>query len=134
MPRDAFRRRIERLLAEADVRLDGDRPWDLRVHREELFGRVLAGGSLALGEAYMDGWWDAARLDQLFARVLRADLGRRVRVGWRDLLRGLQALLLNRQSRRRAFRLGEHHYDIGNDLYRAMLDRRMILRLLAERR
>ncbi len=126
MTSDPFRRRVERLLADADVRLDGDRPWDLRVHRRELFGRVLAGGSLALGEAYMEGWWDAERLDQLFARVLRADLGRRVRPGWRGLLLHLQARLVNRQSRRRAFRLGEHHYDIGNDLYRAMLDRRMI--------
>lgn len=126
MTSDPFRHRVERLLAEADVRVDGDRPWDLRVHRDELFARVLAGGSLALGEAYMDGWWDAERLDQLFARVLRADLGRRVRPGWRDLLRHLQARLVNRQTPRQAFRLGEHHYDIGNDLYRAMLDRRMI--------
>lgn len=126
MPRDPFRRRVEGLLDEADVRLDGERPWDLRVHREELFSRVLSGGSLALGESYMDGWWDAERLDELFARVLRADLASRVRPGWQDLFRYLQARLVNRQSRRRSFRIGGHHYDIGNDLYRAMLDRRMI--------
>jgi cyclopropane-fatty-acyl-phospholipid synthase len=31
-------------------------------------------------------------------------------------------LLLNRQSRRRAFEVGKKNYDIGNDVYRAMLD------------
>ena len=33
---------------------------------------------------------------------------------------------MNLQSRRRAFQIGERHYDIGNDLYRRMLDSRMI--------
>jgi cyclopropane-fatty-acyl-phospholipid synthase len=30
--------------------------------------------------------------------------------------------LRNPQTRSRAFKVGEHHYDIGNDVYRAMLD------------
>ena len=119
------RSRIERLLARADVAIGGDRPWDIEVHREELFDRVLARGSLGLGEAYMDGWWDSPRLDQLFARVLGADLAGTVR-SWRQIPGYLKARLLNLQARRRAFRIGEHHYDIGNDLYRRMLDRRMI--------
>jgi len=34
----------------------------------------------------------------------------------------LRSLLINRQLRRRAFQVGEHHYDIGNDVYAAMLD------------
>lgn len=125
---DRLRRRVEELLAGADVRLDGERPWDLRVHRLELFSRVLAGGSLALGEAYMDGWWDCPRLDELFARVLRAELGRCIPwwKRWREAPGFLAAVLANPQSRRRAFRVGEHHYDIGNDLYRAMLGRLMV--------
>jgi cyclopropane-fatty-acyl-phospholipid synthase len=34
-------------------------------------------------------------------------------------------LLFNRQSRQRAFEVGEKHYDIGNDVYRARLDSSM---------
>lgn len=125
---DPLRHRLEELLAVADIRLEGERPWDLRVHREELFRRVLSGGSLALGEAYMDGWWDCHRLDELFARVLGAELGRHVPPWkrWRELPAFLSAVLRNPQSRRRAFRVGEHHYDIGDDLYRAMLGPLMI--------
>jgi len=119
------RDRIEQLLAKAGVAFGGQRPWDIQVHRDAFYDRVLAQGSLGLGEAYMDGWWDCQRLDQLFHRLLAADLAGAVR-SWRQIPGYLKALVLNLQSRRRAFRIGERHYDIGNDLYRRMLDRRMI--------
>jgi len=125
MPESTFRHRIAGLLDLAGIRIDGPDPHDIRVHDPRLFGRVLAGGSLALGEAYMDGWWDCRRLDEFFARVLRARLDDRVRSRtW--LWAALKARLLNRQTLRRAARMARHHYDLGNDLYRRMLDRRMI--------
>jgi cyclopropane-fatty-acyl-phospholipid synthase len=120
-----FRDRIEELLALADVRIGGTRPWDLRVHDERLYGRVLAEGSLGLGESYMDGWWDCDALDQFFHRVLGAELDTRVQP-WRDVLRVLKARVVNLQKPSRAFQIGRRHYDIGNDLFSRMLDRRMI--------
>ena len=39
--------------------------------------------------------------------------------------RMLQSKLFNLQSKARAFKVGEHHYDLGNDLYEAMLDKRL---------
>src|SRR3546814_639671 len=54
-----FRDRLQALLADADVRIDGDRDWDMQVHDPHLPARLVAGGSLKLGESYMDGWWDA---------------------------------------------------------------------------
>ena len=39
---------IEELLAPADVHIDGTRPWDVRVHDERFYARVLAEGSLTL--------------------------------------------------------------------------------------
>jgi len=113
------------MLAQADVRLDGDRPWDLQVHDPKLFARVFAHGSLGLGEAYMDGWWDAGRLDQFFARVIAARLDRRLALP-RKAARWALGHLVNLQSGRRAWRVGERHYDLGNDLFERMLDRRMI--------
>jgi hypothetical protein len=59
-----LRTRVAALLAEADVRLDGSRPWDLQVRDPRLFARVLAQGSLGLGEAYMDGDWDSDSLER----------------------------------------------------------------------
>ncbi len=125
IPRSDFRRRAEGLLALADVEIGGSRPWDLQVHDERLFDRVMAHGSLGLGESYMDGWWDCERLDEFFYRVLRARLEDRIRP-LADGLRALRARLINLQRSARAFQIGERHYDIGNDLYRCMLDKRMI--------
>ena len=120
-----LRDRVHGLLAAADVRIDGDRPWDMLVHDARLPARLLAGGSLALGDAYMDGWWDARSLDGLLARLLAARVDRRVR-GAADLRDALAARLRNLQLGRRAFAVGERHYDLGNDLYQAMLGRRLV--------
>lgn len=119
------RRFLAELLAPADVLLDGDRPWDIAVHDERMFRRMLAQGSIGAGESYMDGWWDCAQLDEMFARVFRARVERTLH-SWRGVTNVMLANLRNPQSRRRAFVVGERHYDIGNDLYERMLDRRMI--------
>lgn len=116
--------RVRRLLAPADVCLGGRRPWDLRVRNHGFYARVLGHGSLGLGETYMDGWWDTDALDVLLCRMLEAGLDRRVRTlddGWT----ALRALLLN-LPQRRPFEIGQHHYDLGNDLYQAMLGRRLV--------
>src|SRR3974390_2880389 len=59
-------------LAAAGLRTDGSRAWDLRVNDQRLWNRLLADGSLGFGEAYMDGWWDAERIDELVTRAMYA--------------------------------------------------------------
>ncbi len=120
-----FRARIERLLDEADVRIDGERPWDIQVHRDEFYARVMAQGALGVGEAYMDGWWDCPRLDEFFHRVFAHELDRKIRP-LADLWWVARGKLLNLQRPSRAFQIGQRHYDIGNDLFRQMLDRRLV--------
>ncbi len=116
---------LQQLLDRADVRIGGDRPWDIHVHDDRLYGRVLAGGALAMGESYMDGWWDCAALDTCIYRLRTARLDRAVRT-WQMAWMVLKAKALNLQNRRRAYEVGERHYDRGNDLFERMLDRRMI--------
>ena len=113
------------LLETVDVQVNGSRAWDLQVHNRELYGRVLAGGSLALGESYMDGWWDCEAVDELVTRVLTGDLQHKIRPSLGLILFGLRAVVTNRQRKGRAFNIGERHYDLGNDLYELMLDRGM---------
>jgi cyclopropane-fatty-acyl-phospholipid synthase len=120
-----FARRVAHLLGTAGIELDGARPWDIRVHDPRLHARVLASGSLGLGEAYMDGWWDSDDLDGFFFRLLDARLDEQ-RIGWADAWLAFKAALFNLQSRRRAFQVGRRHYDLGNDLYEAMLGRRLV--------
>lgn len=119
---------LERLLGEVDVRLNGNRPWDIRVIDPRMYRRVLTQWSLGAGESYMDGDWECDQLDELFTRLMRADLEKRA-LGpgrWSLLREALKHGLFNLQSHRRAFQVGEQHYDAGNDVFEAMLDSRMV--------
>lgn len=131
LPRDAHphdssaHRCIEELLAEVGIGLHGQHPWDMQLLAAGVPERLLAQGSLGLGESYMDGQWECAHLDQLFHRLLlRPDLATRVRpLGL--LWHHLRSRWLNLQNEHRAWQVGRAHYDLGNDFYAAMLDRRM---------
>jgi cyclopropane-fatty-acyl-phospholipid synthase len=123
--RNSAQQLIATWLAAADIQINGDRPWDLIVHDERLFDRILANGSLGVGESYMDGWWDSPRVDELIARAMRAAIDTRLH-SLRDAWLALKARLVNLQAPRRAFEVGRRHYDVGDALYRAMLDPRMI--------
>ena len=115
-----WRRAVE-LLATAGITVGGHQPWDMQVHHPATFDRVLTQGSLGLGESYLDGWWDCEALDEFITRILRARLDQQVgRAGW--IWASLKARLTNLQSEHRAWQVGEVHYDLGNDLYEAMLD------------
>jgi cyclopropane-fatty-acyl-phospholipid synthase len=116
---------IRDLLSQADITTNGNRPWDIQVHNKHFYDRVLRDAALGLGESYMDGWWDCDEIDVLIDRILRADLERKVRGSWRIKLYYLRSRIFNLQNRTRSFQVGQKHYDLGNDLYRAMLDKRM---------
>lgn len=118
---DKHWQRAARLLAKADIRLGGSRPWDMRVHHQATLARILSQGSLGLGESYVDGWWDCEQIDEFITRILRARLDEQAgdAGGW---WASLKARLINLQSPQRAWQVAEVHYDLGNDLYEAMLD------------
>ena len=125
------------LLAQADIRIDGPRPWDIAVRDPRFYKRALAGGAIGLGESFMDGWWDCAALDEAIARMLGADL--RGKIALKPLMvadavmdhlpnlpyvvPGLRPFL----SRFRSFEAAaETHYELGNDFYRMLLGTRML--------
>jgi cyclopropane-fatty-acyl-phospholipid synthase len=121
----ALQVRLTALMQEAGVTLGGARPQDIHVHDPRFHARVLAGGSLALGESYMDGWWDANQLDCFLLHLLQAHLDERVH-SWRELADAVRARLVNVQAGQRSFEVGRRHYDLGNDLYAAMLGQRLV--------
>jgi cyclopropane-fatty-acyl-phospholipid synthase len=122
---EAIRSTVSAWLAAADIRVNGDRPWDLKVYSDRVFRRELVNGSLGVGESYMDGDWGAVQLDELLFRAMRARVDTRLSMRSERWL-WLKSLLMNRQALQRAFRVAEVHYDVGDDLYSAMLDPRMI--------
>ncbi len=117
---------VRELLEGADIEINGSRPHDIKVNNPGFYARVLADSTLGLGESYMDGWWDSERVDETLVRMIGAHLNRKVMQNWRMIAQVAMSKALNMQSTTRAFEVGERHYDIGNDLYTAMLDRRML--------
>ena len=116
---------IRELLALAEVEVNGSNPWDIQVHNPDFYDRLVRDTTLGLGESYMEGWWDCAAVDQFITKALKARLDIKIMRDSRFLAQGLWARLFNRQSRSRAFEVGIKHYDLGNDLYQAMLDKRL---------
>lgn len=116
---------IRSLLSLAGIAVGGERQSDIVVHNRDFYPRLVRDGVLGLGESYMDGWWDCRALDQFFDMVLRTRLEEKVKGNLSAAWPLIQSRLFNLQSRNRAFQVGEQHYDLGNDLYIAMLDKRL---------
>lgn len=115
----------QQLLQTAGIELNGAQPHDITVHDERLYKRVIRDGELGLGEAYMDGWWDAPRVDRFVERLLEADLDKDVTLTPGLVASLAAAKLSNQQTISKAAKDVSSHYNIGNDLYAAMLDKRM---------
>ena len=117
--------KIASILKKADIELNGSRPFDVKILDERVYSRVLGGGTLAIGESFMDGWWHVEDLSELVYRLYKAKIYQDLVAfdAWPLIIKGW---LTNLQSRARAFAVGLQHYDLGNDLYQAMLDKRMV--------
>jgi len=113
------------VLHQAGITINGPAPTDPQIKNERVFDRMFSEGSIGIGESYMDGWWEVKDLDGFFTKILRARLDRSImNIG--ALWYVLRARLTNMQTQSRAWEVGEEHYDIGNDLYERMLDKRMV--------
>lgn len=113
---------LSSVLEKADIKINGTRPWDLQVHNDKLYTRVLRQGTLGAGEAYMDGWWDCEAMDVMFYKAIKANLEQQ----FSDSNLAAYALKLyqsifNLQDRARSFDVAKKHYDFGNDLFSCIL-------------
>ena len=120
---DRFRHRFEALFDIADIRVGGDRPWDIHVSNSEFFARCFANPSLGLGESWMEGWWECERLDEMFLRAGRANLQKHMKISDAALL--LLAKMFFRPSKDDSSQYGRDHYELGTELFRRMLGERM---------
>ena len=117
---------IEELLSSAGITINGDNPWDIKINNEKFYDRALAGGSIGLGETYMDKWWDCERLDEFFFRVLKANLENEIKRNPKVIAESFLTKIFNRQTQSHSFTNAQKHYDIGNDLFSKMLDKRLV--------
>ncbi len=109
----------------ADIQINGTRAWDIQVHDNRFYERVLQDQSLGFGETYMEGWWDAGAVDQCIYHILKANIEEQFKPTFAFYWTYLKAKLFNRQDRLGSMDVINQHYQLGNDLYRAMLDSTM---------
>ena len=114
---------VRNLASMFGVEIDGPQPWDIQVRDPRFYRRVLADGSLGLGESYMAGWWECQDLAEFFYRLFRNGVENRDPARWRLRLMQLAAQLRNLQSQQRASQVAEAHYDQTIAAYRNMSDK-----------
>ncbi|MGL4220447.1 MAG: class I SAM-dependent methyltransferase, partial [Shewanella sp.] len=119
---DYWTRVATELLDKAGIVINGSQPFDMRIKHPDTLMRILKQGSLGLGESYMDGWWECDALDVFFDKVLTAKLDKQLPSRLKDILQFIRVRLFNMQTRQRAWQVGKEHYDLGNDIFNAMLD------------
>lgn len=120
------RKAVIHFFANHDIQVNGSRPWDIQVYDENFYPKVFYGGSLALGEAYMERQWDVQKVDEFIYHLLRLPTSKSLSIPVSQIWSMLKSYLFNLQTKRRALQVGRAHYDLGNDLFFKMLDKRMI--------
>ena len=118
-----FRSQASKILKGSGVALDGKNKWDIQVHDESIFRDTILRGSLGFGDGYIDKKWDSQQLDVMFYKLLSTKKAHIPTIF--GLFAVIRAAFFNTQTGRRAFHVGERHYDLGNELYEAMLGESM---------
>lgn len=123
------------ILEPTGIMINGNNFWDIQVHDDRFYKRVLSEGSLGLAESYIDEDWDCKKLDEFIYKILKnkvdekaaahLSLLTKLKIGGVRLLDRLPNRIFNRQTISKSRRVGEQHYDVGNELYELMLDSRM---------
>ncbi|ELI0635045.1 class I SAM-dependent methyltransferase [Vibrio harveyi] len=101
----------------------------IEVKHPGFYSRILQGGSIAAGEAYMDGWWDSPDLTalmKLMALNMRALDKLEEQGSWITRLLYKVSHWTNRNSQENSRKNIHAHYDLGNNLYEAFLDTNML--------
>jgi cyclopropane-fatty-acyl-phospholipid synthase len=114
------RRHIQTLVAPGGIVFDGPNSWDPQIHDDRFFDRLLAEGTIAVGEGYMEGQWDVEDLKEFIRRALSCESDSTLK--FTLLYPFLRAQLMNLNRPGRALKSIQAHYDLGNDFFRAMLD------------
>jgi cyclopropane-fatty-acyl-phospholipid synthase len=119
------REHFAKLIADAGVNIGGNQPWDIQIHNPQVFEKIMREPSLGAGESYLDGWWDCQQLDELFFRITRYLEPKNIYKLSTIIWALIKYYLINQQSRLRSVIVAKKHYDLGNDLYQAMLGETM---------
>ena len=107
---------------------NSDEQAEIRIHDHEALVRLLLGGEIGVGEAYVDDLWSSPDLAALLRLAALNRDALALSSGWFRLPGQLMKTLahrMNRNTQRQSRRNISAHYDLGNDFYRLFLDETM---------
>ena len=105
--------------SEADIKAT------ITIHDPKAYSRILWGGSIGAGEAYVEGLWSSENLVdviRLFSRNLAALEKHEQRFGFLLNIINMVKHRLNRNSKEGSRTNIAAHYDLSNEMYRFFLD------------
>ncbi|MEO1078914.1 MAG: cyclopropane-fatty-acyl-phospholipid synthase family protein [Pseudomonadota bacterium] len=107
----------------------GEPQAEIVVHNRAAFGKVLTGGTIASGEAFIDGDWstpDLTQVTRLFSANMDSMESMQSSQHWYTRLALKLAHAMNRNTHEGSKRNISAHYDLGNDFFRLFLDPTMM--------
>ena len=118
---------VRKYLDAAGIEVNGTAPGDIQIKNTRFYNRLISGGSLGLGESYMDGWWDAEDLEEFLFKLI---MWRNTNYNSPKLLLtrlwfDIKRILLNLQTPLRSTDVIDTHYDISPELFQDMLGESM---------
>lgn len=117
--------RVEKVLKEIGVTINGDKPYDIIIHNPRVFSKIITKQSMGAGESYMDGWWDCEKLDEFFFRLCRSHLYNQFYSYTSLGLITCKNAIINQQTRKKSEEVAKLHYDLSNKMYEYMLGKSM---------
>jgi cyclopropane-fatty-acyl-phospholipid synthase len=107
----------------------GEPQAEIVVHNRAAFSKVLTGGTVAAGEAYIDGDWSTPNLTEvtrLFSANMESMESLESKQHWYTKLALKLAHAMNRNTHEGSKRNIAAHHDLGNDFFRLFLDPTMM--------
>ncbi len=116
---------VRNLLAKGGIGINGNQPWDMQVHDPNLYSRIIAEGTIGLGEGYMNRQWDCERLDEFFYRCVLHKLGKQLPISFGAAMLFLQSKYQNQQTKHRSLETVETFYDLPVEVFEVSFDTRL---------
>jgi len=117
---------IGKLILNKTIPEEKQEEFSLRINNSRVYRQLLTRGTLGFGESYMNGDWDCNDLAGFIAYIRQERGMSFTHLTPPSMWLAIKSKLINMQSPRRASMVGKRHYDIGNDIYKTMLDPRMV--------
>ena len=118
-----FENNAKKILQKAGIEVNGNNPWDIQVKDKSGYIDTALFGTLGFGDAYINKKWEVEKMDVFFEKILKSK-SNNIGIFFEKIQR-LRDWVINTQAGKKAFEVGEKHYDLGNEMYGHMLGESM---------